>query len=116
MTSPRPAAPPPSSSAAWEDTAPMPKLEPTLVWPPSTATSRGNAGPPQVSLTPTGGGLGEARPWGRAVAAGTAKRPNDSLSKPGIQGLEVKELDGPTVFDQLFGSHPDAGKAGRAPT
>ena len=26
---------------------------------------QGNAGPPQVSLTPTGGGLGAARPWGR---------------------------------------------------
>ena len=31
-----------------------PKIEPT----------RGNAGPPQVSLTPTGVGLGAARPWG----------------------------------------------------
>jgi general stress protein 26 len=28
-------------------------------------TSQGNAGPPQVFLTPTGGGLGAARPWGR---------------------------------------------------
>ena len=28
--------------------------------------SQGNAGPPQVSLTPTGGGLGAARPWGRS--------------------------------------------------
>lgn len=116
MTSPRSAAPPPSSSAAWEDTAPMPKLEPTLVWPPATASAQGNAGPPQGSVTPAGGGPVEARPWGRAVAAGTAKRPNDPLTKPGIQGLEVKELDGPTVFDQLFGSPPDAGKPGRAQT
>ena len=28
--------------------------------------SQGNAGPPQVSLTPAGGGLGAARPWGRS--------------------------------------------------
>ncbi len=28
--------------------------------------SQGNAGPPPVSLTPTGGGLGAARPWGRS--------------------------------------------------
>ncbi len=28
--------------------------------------SQGNAGPSQVSLTPTGGGLGAARPWGRS--------------------------------------------------
>ena len=27
---------------------------------------QGNDGPPQVSLTPTGGGLGAARPWGRS--------------------------------------------------
>jgi len=33
---------------------------------------QGNAGPPQVSLTPAGGGLGAARPWGRSqVDAGT---------------------------------------------
>ncbi|OYV01329.1 MAG: hypothetical protein CFE45_05325 [Burkholderiales bacterium PBB5] len=30
--------------------------------------SQGNAGPPQVSLTPAGGGLGAARPWGRSQA------------------------------------------------
>ncbi|CQR31068.1 putative AMP-dependent synthetase / ligase [Thiomonas arsenitoxydans] len=29
-------------------------------------TSQGNAGPPQVSLTPSGGGLGAARPWGHS--------------------------------------------------
>ncbi len=28
--------------------------------------SQGNAGPPQVSLSPAGGGLGAARPWGRS--------------------------------------------------
>ena len=28
--------------------------------------SQGDAGPPQVSLPPTGGGLGGARPWGRS--------------------------------------------------
>ncbi len=31
-------------------------------------SSRGNAGPPQVSSTPTGGGSGAARPWGRSEA------------------------------------------------
>jgi hypothetical protein len=34
--------------------------------PSSPESSQGNAGPPQVSLTPTGGGLGAARPWGRS--------------------------------------------------
>ena len=29
-----------------------------------TTLSQGNAGPPQVSLTPSGGGLGTAQPWG----------------------------------------------------
>ena len=33
----------------------------------SGGRSQGNAGPPQVSLTPTGGGLGKARPWGLPV-------------------------------------------------
>lgn len=86
MNSPRPDVLPPSS-AAWEDTAPMPKLEPTLVWPPSSASS---------------------------AAAGIARRPIDSPPRPGIQGLEVKELDSQTVFDQLFGTHPDAAKPSRA--
>jgi hypothetical protein len=31
-----------------------------------TTLSQGNAGPPQVSLTPAGGGLGTAQPWGRS--------------------------------------------------
>lgn len=29
-----------------------------------SAQSQRNAGPPQVSLTPAGGGMGAARPWG----------------------------------------------------
>ena len=37
--------------------------------PASGASSQGNAGPPQVSLTPTGGGLGAARPWGRSASS-----------------------------------------------
>jgi membrane peptidoglycan carboxypeptidase len=40
---------------------------PALAEPPRPTNSQGNAGPPQVSLTPTGGGLGVARPWGRSV-------------------------------------------------
>jgi uncharacterized SAM-binding protein YcdF (DUF218 family) len=32
------------------------------------ATPQANAGPPQVSLTPAGGGLGAAQPWGRSEA------------------------------------------------
>jgi len=32
-------------------------------------SSQGNAGPPQVSLPPTGGGLGGAWPWGRSGVA-----------------------------------------------
>ncbi len=39
-----------------------PELRRQLIGP----LSQGNAGPPQVSLTPTGGGLGAARPWGRS--------------------------------------------------
>jgi amino acid adenylation domain-containing protein len=31
---------------------------------PDPFSTQGNAGPPQVSLTPTGGGLGEVQPWG----------------------------------------------------
>jgi hypothetical protein len=41
---------------------------PTTVWVP--VNSQGNAGPPQVFLTPTGGGLGAARPWGRSESLG----------------------------------------------
>ncbi len=59
----------------------MPKLEPALPWPPSTASS---------------------------VAAGAAKRTIESPPKPAIQGLEVNELDSQTEFDQLFGTKPDA--------
>ena len=33
---------------------------------PAAASSQGNAGPSQVSLTPAGGGLGAAQPWGRS--------------------------------------------------
>jgi hypothetical protein len=76
----------PQSSAAWEDTAPMPKLEPALPWPSSTASS---------------------------ADAGAARRTAESPPKPGIQGLEVKELDSQTVFDQLFGANPDAKPPGR---
>ena len=36
---------------------------------PAASASQGNAGPPQVSLPPTGGGLGVARPWGPSQAA-----------------------------------------------
>ena len=32
----------------------------------TAGASEGSAGPPQASFTPTGGGLGEARPWGRS--------------------------------------------------
>jgi len=35
-----------------------------------TLPSQGNVGPLQVSLTPAGGGLGAARPWGRSEAPG----------------------------------------------
>ena len=35
------------------------------------AGSRGNAGPPQASLTPEGGVLGAAQPWGRSEGAST---------------------------------------------
>jgi hypothetical protein len=34
-----------------------------------TSPSQGNAGPPQVSLSPTGSGLGAARPWRRSPPA-----------------------------------------------
>ncbi len=33
---------------------------------PLPSCSQGNAGPPQVSLSPAGGGLGAARPWGHS--------------------------------------------------
>ena len=35
--------------------------------------SQGNAGPSQVSLTPAGGGLGAARPWGRSQATAASQ-------------------------------------------
>ena len=35
---------------------------------PSPQASQGNAGPPQVSLTPAGGGLGAAQTWGHGYA------------------------------------------------
>ena len=35
--------------------------------------SQGNEGPPRVSLTPTGGGLGVARPGGHSTASPAAK-------------------------------------------
>lgn len=71
------------SPTAWEDTAPMPKLEPALAWPPSPA------------------------------AAGAIRRPLPLPLKPTIQGLEVKELESQTVFDQLFGDRGDAAAAKR---
>lgn len=36
---------------------------------PSPSDSQGNAGPPHASLTPSGGGPGAARPWGRSDAS-----------------------------------------------
>ena len=36
---------------------------------PPAAATQGNAGPPQASLAPMGGGLGAAQPWGRPEAA-----------------------------------------------
>jgi type VI secretion system protein ImpH len=38
----------------------------------STSPTQGNAGPPQVSLTPAGGGLGAAQPWGRSHHQGAS--------------------------------------------
>jgi hypothetical protein len=40
----------------------------------TTERSQGNAGPPQVSLTPAGGGLGAARPWGRSEGVKISSR------------------------------------------
>ena len=44
---------------------------------PDPFTTQGNAGPPQVSLTPTGGGLGEAQPWGRSSPGARMYRTGD---------------------------------------
>ncbi len=41
----------------------QPSLHPAVR---AAAASQGNAGPPQVFLTPSGGGLGAARPWERS--------------------------------------------------
>jgi catechol 2,3-dioxygenase-like lactoylglutathione lyase family enzyme len=56
------------------------------------ASSQGNAGPPQVSLTPTGGGLGAARPWARSVAgmdaaaSASAASPASPATPPAVGG------------------------------
>ena len=55
-------APMPGASAAVSTSASNPR----------SSSSQGNAGPPQVSLSPAGGGLGAARPWGRSEAARAA--------------------------------------------
>ena len=54
----------------WEDTAPMPRLEPRAAAAAPAPATGGNAEPPFERVA---------------------------------QGLEMRELEGPTVFDQLFG-------------
>ena len=46
----------------------VPCNDPTGSFASGGTASQGNAGPPQGFLTPTGSGLGEARPWGRPLA------------------------------------------------
>ena len=58
------------------ETSPDPVLALARSEPVPATTQRatqGNAGPPQVSLTPSGGGLGAARPWGRSQGKAEGK-------------------------------------------
>ena len=48
--------------------------------------AQGNAGPPQVSLTPAGGGLGAARPWGQTETPPSEAR---FLLAAGSAGIEA---------------------------
>lgn len=61
------------------------------------APYQGNAAPPQVSLTPTGGRLGKARPWGRSLAS------RDSLIMPAFVLLDLKlpRIDGLEVLRRI---------------
>jgi hypothetical protein len=62
-------------AAAPADAAPSPPAV-AVAAPPAAGTddprSQGNAGPPQVSLTPSGGGLGAAQSWGRSEGLAVA--------------------------------------------
>jgi len=77
--------------------------------------AQGNAGPPQVSLTPTGGGLGEARPWGRLhvgpMSPATVHHPTALIDPPtrGDQHLllrPVRPQDAPLLAQLLAGLSP----------
>ncbi|MDY0329439.1 MAG: hypothetical protein RBR52_02960 [Thiomonas sp.] len=62
-----------------------------------TPVSQGNAGPPQVSLTPTGGGSA-SRPWGRSQ--GNAGPPQVSLTPTG--GGEAGRPWGHSDLEELW--------------
>jgi 4-amino-4-deoxy-L-arabinose transferase-like glycosyltransferase len=56
-------------------------LEVSGAW--RVVVSQGNAGPPPVSLTPTGDGPGEARPWGRSqTTAGSGSGSSEPTEGP----------------------------------
>ena len=56
------------------------------------AVSQGNAGPPQVSLTATGGGLGVAPPWGRSEAASQPREVGPEASSSLVSSLASTAL------------------------
>ena len=79
MTRDRPHGGTPPGHPRWEDTAPMPRLEPA---PPPAA---GPAAAPPLPGTPP-----------------KAEPPFTRVTR----GLEMRELEGQTVFDQFFGADP----------
>ena len=59
---------------------------------------------PRPPLTPVPATSGSGQPTGPRYkpAAEAARRPQPPL-KEVLKGLDTRELEGPTVFDQLFG-------------
>ncbi|MES2719019.1 MAG: hypothetical protein V4795_24885 [Pseudomonadota bacterium] len=49
---------------------------------------------------------GELAPLAARAAMAPGRRPQPPLQEV-LQGLDSRELEGPTVFDQLFGPLPD---------
>jgi rare lipoprotein A len=86
LSAPEQFAPQSPSEAASAQIASAPaSIEVQTLAPLTNSPPQENAGPPQVFLTPTGGGLGNARPWGRSPASASSSTSSELVAVPGQQ-------------------------------
>ncbi len=86
LSAPEQFAPQSPSEAASAQIASAPaSIEVQTLAPLTNSPPQEDAGPPQVFLTPTGGGLGKARPWGGSPASASSSASSELVAVPGQQ-------------------------------